>query len=303
MIELLIVIAILASLMTMLMPALARAKGYVRARYCLTNLRGIGQGLVMYQTENADRVVPSFNMPRTGTFSMSAGDVVDGWPAILERNGLVPGSSGLMSNIFYCPDTVGVDGMAGGQTGYDQIKPSGYQDWPVQFVTGGGDGATKTDPNLPIAGFGNSHGLYEKNIRCGYYLNAYNPIGTAPSPGPSPECAYYTHCVGFGPYTDGSLMPVVPNISRPYALIVACDGMYMGRQSVTRLGEQNRRIGYRHPGRSVKTTVNGVSTIFSNTVTNAVFADGHVAPISNNDFPHGNVPSENSGPYSLLAAD
>jgi prepilin-type processing-associated H-X9-DG protein len=217
----------------------------------------------------------------------------------------VPASKGSVSNIFYCPDTSNIDGMDGGQTAYDQQKPQGYQDWPVQFVTAGGDGATKTTPTLPIDGFGDSNGLYMNEIRCGYWLNAYNPIGTAPPAGtPVPECTAYTQSVGFGPYANGNLQPCLSSaINRPCALIVACDGMYMGRQSVVRLGEDNRRVGYRHPGQVVYAKVNGAMMSFDRTVSNAVFADGHARPIFNNDFPHSNVPAENIGDLTILAND
>jgi prepilin-type N-terminal cleavage/methylation domain-containing protein/prepilin-type processing-associated H-X9-DG protein len=299
-VELLIVIGILGLLLGIMTPAAGRVRSLARAGYCLTNLHGIGLGLVMYQNANGGCVVPSYNMPRPGAYAAVAGDVIEGWAAILERDGVVQASQGLTDNLFYCPNTSDIEGMSGGQTLYDQDKPSGYQDWPVKFLTAGGDGATKTRPSLPIAGFGDAHGQYLKEIRCGYFLNAYNPIGSAPA-GSVPTCANYTQCVGYGPYADGNLPVVRPNMRRPSALIVACDGMYMGRQSVTRLGEQNRRVGYRHLGDTLTVKVNGVNTAFAQTVSNAVFADGHVEPIRNNDFPHGNVLAENDGRYSLLA--
>jgi prepilin-type N-terminal cleavage/methylation domain-containing protein/prepilin-type processing-associated H-X9-DG protein len=301
-IELLVVISIIALLVAILMPSLAKARELARSTSCLANLHSIGRGLMMYQETNSGYVVPSFNMPRPGTYAAQGGDVVDGWAAILDRSGVVPASNGPTNNIFYCPNTLDIDGMAGGQTAYDQDKPSGYQDWPVQFLAAGGDSAPKCDPTLPIAGFGDMTGPYVHEIRCGYFLNAYNPIGTAPTAGTTvPACTYYTQSVGFGPYADGSLPRVkAQRIVRAGAMIVACDGMYMGRQTVTRLGEQNRRIGYRHPGRSVTANVNGVNMTFDKTVANTVFADGHAEPIHNNDFPHGNVPGENSGKYSLL---
>lgn len=303
-IELLVVISILALLLGILVPSLARAREIARGVRCLANLHGIGRALVLYQGANCELVVPSYNMPRPGMSSMSAGDVVDGWAAILERDALVPASKGPTDNIFYCANTLDIDGMDGGQTLYDQDKPSGYQDWPLQFLSAGGDGATKGDPALPIPGFGNASGPYIHQIRCGYYLNAFNPIGSAPASGAAvPPCANYTQCVGYGPYANGNL-PLVngQNIARPSALIVACDGMYMGRQSVTRLGEQDRRIGYRHLGQGVTANVNGTPRTFDKTVSNTVFAAGHAEPIHNNDFPHSNVPAENTGRYSLLAA-
>jgi prepilin-type processing-associated H-X9-DG protein len=175
----------------------------------------------------------------------------------------------------------------------------------VQFVTAGGDGAIKTTPTLPINGFGDFYGPYLHQIRCCCWLNAYNPIGTAPAAGtPIPSCTAYTQSVGFGPYSNGNLGPVLSSaVKRPWAMIVACDGMYMGRQSVTRLGEDNRRVGYRHPGRTVSAEVNGVNMTFSSTVSNTVFADGHAQPIHNDDFPHSNVPTENAGNFTLLSND
>ncbi|HUO07584.1 MAG TPA: prepilin-type N-terminal cleavage/methylation domain-containing protein [Phycisphaerae bacterium] len=302
-IELLVVVGIIALLMAILLPTLGRARERARTTRCLANLHSIGQGLVAYQGLNDGYVVPSFNMPQPGTFQAAAGDVVDGWAAILDRDGVVPGSQGPTNNVFFCPNTQIIDGMAGGQTAYDQNKPQGYQDWPVQFTQAGGDSATKQDPTLPIAGFGDSNGPYVHEIRCGYWLNATNPIGTAPTTQAPPLCTAYTQSVGFGPYGNGSVMPLVrsTNIARPQALIVATDGIYMGRQSVVRIGEQNRRIGYRHPGRTLTVSYNGSSITTEFTVTNSVFADGHAESINNNDFPHSNAPAENNGPCSILA--
>jgi prepilin-type N-terminal cleavage/methylation domain-containing protein/prepilin-type processing-associated H-X9-DG protein len=302
-IELLVVIAIIAVLIAILLPSLGRARQQAIATRCLANLRSIGQGLVVYEHSNDGFVVPSYNMPRPGTGAAAAGDVVDGWSAILDRDGVVPASKGRTSNVFFCPNTLDIDGMAGGQTGFDQDKPQGYQDWPTQFLAAGGDSVPKQDPALPIPGFGNASGPYIHQIRCGYFLNAYNPIGTPPPSGAFiPICTAYTQSVGFGPYANGNLAPVrgMSAIARPAALIVACDGIYMGRQSVTRLGEANRRIGYRHPGPAVQASVNGVLTTFTDTTSNTVFADGHAEPIFNNDFPHSNVPAQNAGAFTLL---
>ena len=301
-IELLVVVAILAVLMAILLPSLSKARENAKAARCLANLHGIGQGLVIYEQLNSDFVVPSINMPVPGT-SATAGGLMDGWAAILDRDGVVTGSNGLTANIFYCPDTVDVDGMATGETGSDPDKPQGYQDWPFQFVTAGGDSAQKQDPVLPTPGFGDSTGLYIHEIRCGYFINALNRIDTPPAGGTTvPPCPYYTQSVGYGPYTNGNTPPVKGGsaISRPAALIVACDGMYMGRQSNVRLGEVNRRVGYRHPGAPVTVSVNGVNITYTYTVTNSVFADGHAEPIHNNLFPHANVPAENTGSYTLL---
>ena len=54
-IELLVVIAIISLLAALLLPALARAKQKARQTACVSNLRQIGLGTSLYQTENRDR--------------------------------------------------------------------------------------------------------------------------------------------------------------------------------------------------------------------------------------------------------
>ncbi|MCG3125388.1 MAG: hypothetical protein CHACPFDD_00207 [Phycisphaerae bacterium] len=57
-IELLVVVAIIALLVGLLMPALNGARQQARASTCLSNLRNVGQGLVMYTMAHGDVLVP-----------------------------------------------------------------------------------------------------------------------------------------------------------------------------------------------------------------------------------------------------
>ena len=61
-IELLVVIAIIAILAALLLPALSRAQRAAKATTCLSNLRQIGLAFALYNTDNNDGVIPSYNM-------------------------------------------------------------------------------------------------------------------------------------------------------------------------------------------------------------------------------------------------
>ena len=242
---------------------------------CRAQLQQISTGLVLYTTNNKGYVVPSYNLPYApgspiNNFTGGPDQWLEGWVSILDRDGYVGGNKEKNINtVFYCPDTVDVEGMAGGQTGTDLGKPRGWTDWPLHFTSVGGDSAPKQ------AGLMTDQG-YSKIIRVSYWLNAFNPIGTQQASNAAGDL-YYTASVGFGPDTSGNnyiRLHKMSGIKYPSRMIVVSDGLYMGRQSVGRLGDANSRIGYRHPGSKGKSTSANVG-----------FADGHVESISGDKFP------------------
>jgi prepilin-type N-terminal cleavage/methylation domain-containing protein/prepilin-type processing-associated H-X9-DG protein len=260
-IELLVVVAIITLLIAILLPSLGRARRQANKTRCLVNLKGVATGLVVYTNMNDGFVVPSYNMQGSG----GAGSItLDGWPAILDRDGIVPGYQGPTSNSFFCPDTQLVAGAAGGAS--TTLVPTGYQDWPVT-LTQGTDGGPEVDPTLPMTGFGDANGQYVHEIRSSYWVNANNPLGKASPFSPTP---YYTMSVGYQ-YSDTPMLaqPVrASSFARPSALIAVADGIYAGQQS------KASRIGFRHMGK-----MNAPS------VANAAFADGHAESIETADFP------------------
>lgn len=253
--ELLTVVAIIAVLLGMLVPALAAARRSARSVSCRANLHSLMTALTMYASENHDRVIPSYHM--TG---VTGGTTVplDGWGPILDRDRYVFGTRELRGHAFVCPDTLDLAGIESGQTGVSADAPRGYMEWPAVRTISMNYGTT-----IPQRGF-------DKIIRVAYWINADNPIGV---PRLFEQGMHYSGSVGYGPDPAGRIMrySTTADIVHPSRLIALADGLYAGKQEATRLGQRDLRIGYRHLG--------GAPTA------NIGLADGHVEGIAGDAFP------------------
>jgi len=257
-IELMVVVAIIAMLGAMLLPSLLAVREAARSAVCKYNLKGIGAGLVMYQSANNGFVVPSYNM--TGTSSPTDPDLaLDGWATLMDQEGDVGATRTNTNNIYGCPDMENIDGWLAGNTGATDATARGYMEWPSYS-----NGKQNIATTIPARGL-------NKIIRVGYWINADNPIGTVKTVVPN---VYYTSSVGYGTSGTGFMTPTSSTaFTKPSSLLVLADGIYAGRQAQSRLGDQYHRIGYRHKGLGLQT------------LTNVAYADGHADSIDSSVMP------------------
>lgn len=100
-IELLVVIAIIAVLASLLLPALARAKGKSHQTACLSNLRQIGLGFNLLMSDNEDRFPDRRDLKEALGFqpwsSWPPSDPRGGWAAIVLSNHLGA------DKVWFCP--------------------------------------------------------------------------------------------------------------------------------------------------------------------------------------------------------
>lgn len=257
-IELLVVVAIIAILVGLVLPALSSARKSGKSAVCASNLRSVGQALEAYSGDNKEIVCPSYNM--TGVTGLDG--AIDGWGPILDRDGYFVGAGQQQfdRSPLVCPESKDVGGVASGQTGNNLDNPKGWMDWPNLRT-----GSANIPQTIPERDF-------NKIMKVAYWINANNPIGSAAEVVPD---LYYTGSVGYGPGSNGVYISYtrVSAFTRPHTLVAAADGVYAGRQRDNRWGVTNSRIGYRHPGNSKEGAAN------------TVFADGHVAPIGGRVFP------------------
>lgn len=262
-IELLVVVAIIALLISILLPSLNAVRARAKASVCLSNMHQLSFSLTQYTHSNRDSIIPSYNM-----VGVVGTEPVDGWACILDRDGFV-GETPVQTQgtIFYCPETTDVSGVSSGQTGNDTENPKGWLDWP--FLRTGSSNDPVTIPER----------RFNKIIRVSYWINADNPIGSATIVVPD---TFYTGSVGYGPGTNGLSIQITraDRIIRPAELIALADGLYAGRQRDAQFGMTNSRIGYRHSGNEFG-------------MANVAFADGHAAPIGGKQFPRGSGGSNN----------
>jgi prepilin-type N-terminal cleavage/methylation domain-containing protein/prepilin-type processing-associated H-X9-DG protein len=166
-IELLVVVAIIALLIAILLPSLGRARENARTTKCATNMRQLGAGVLLYQTDNGGgmiiaRLAAGAAAPQyPNGFYWATELVKQGY--VKAANNLRPDGSGPYpeySTVFYCPSCP------------MQLKPAGFvaptppsprnpdNQYPQSIKTGSSGGTNVAGDVQIISWYGlNSHNL------------------------------------------------------------------------------------------------------------------------------------------------
>jgi prepilin-type N-terminal cleavage/methylation domain-containing protein/prepilin-type processing-associated H-X9-DG protein len=256
-VELLVVIGIIAVLISILLPTLSSARRAAANVQCLSNLRQIGTGVIMYMNANAGVAPPALHI---GRFPK---EWSKWWPNALNEGKYVKGTNSEGGNVYLCPSSLNELQMNWWDLPPSRISNSGYQRYVgyAKQVTNANDST--------------------EDVISSYAVNAF--WGSAePDPGnppfgwqtPRPQVAIYTECFPFVQFDERTVYkaraPKTLGIKESARVVLVFDGFFMHAM-------EGERFQLRHGNARDKNQ--------KNRRCNIVFLDGHAEGMNGSQLP------------------
>jgi prepilin-type processing-associated H-X9-DG protein len=260
-VELLVVIGIIALLISILLPALTKARRSAQTVACLANLRQIGIAAMMYVNNNKGYVLPCV----VSNANVSATNFGDAWPLVLVNAGLLPNPHQTNTtlappynyrSVFACPSSPDITGQTG---------TAPYSDGFTRYVSTvllPGDGTTANPPLIVDTNYGING-------------SSFGPIGSS---FPAPNLYYYQYfpCRRSDPTYAATAK--ITDIRQPSLMCLIFDGVGMNPfNGVDSYTIQGSRHGSITPSSSDVVGIKGS--------TNVLYFDGHAATLYRTQLP------------------
>jgi len=257
-VELLVVIGIIAVLISILLPSLNKARESAKNVQCLSNLKQLGMGTLMYINANKGLCPPL----RFNTLGADNNYTPGGcWLNVLNEQGYLKGHDREGTNVYLCPNSLNEQAL-----NWWQSPPSRVSAWGYCKFSGSGEPKGDNSQNMITS--------YAVNGDWGGGKLWWANETYVPNQGPVGPGLYYTELFPFV-YVQSNdnpkvVAPKMTSVKRGEYVPLIFDGYFMHAMEPTRFQLRHGSLKAREDDR----------------ICNMVFLDGHAGGVAGANLPH-----------------